>query len=65
MEYVGLETYEMVEDLVANDGDHLEGLRGGDAVDEEVTVQADELYCTLSAWVFCSLPHGTHSHAWS
>jgi hypothetical protein len=38
-------TYEVVQDLVANDGDHLEGLRGGDAIDEEVPVQADELCC--------------------
>jgi hypothetical protein len=33
----------VVQDLVADDGDHLEGLGRRHAVDEEVTVQADEL----------------------
>lgn len=36
-------THQMVQDLVADNGDHLEALGGGDAVDEQIAMQADKL----------------------
>lgn len=36
-------TYEVIENLVSNYADHLEGLLGGDRVDQHVAMNADEV----------------------
>ena len=37
-------TYKMVEDLVAQDADHVKGLLGSDRVNEHVAMNADEMF---------------------
>ena len=39
--------YQMIEDLVSDNGYHLEALSGGYAVHKHIAVQADELYTSI------------------
>ena len=39
----GGSSYQVIEDLLADDADHLKGLLGGDRVDQQIAVDADEM----------------------
>lgn len=37
-------TYQVIEDLITQDADHVKGLARGDGVDEHVAMNADEVF---------------------